>query len=70
MTHKLELTVYMADGKTYYDFCDVGGVDTREQAIEIQKQCLLTRIESAKRGNPFWANNSSRYAEWLNFELT
>lgn len=69
MTHILELTVTMASGKQHFDFCQIGGVDTREQAIAIQKDCLETRIKRAKLGNPVWANNSANYAEWLTFTL-
>ena len=69
MTHTLEITIQMTNGKKYHDIIDCGGVDTREQAIEIETNCLKSRIERAKSGNPIWANNSAQYAEWLHFEI-
>ncbi len=59
MTHSLELEVTMIDGSKDFDFCQIAA-ETREQAIEVQKRNLLSRIEKAKSGNKIWAS----YTEW------
>lgn len=69
MTYILELAVTMKDGSQNFDFCHVYGTDSKEEAIEAQKNSLLTIINKAKAGNKIWASNSANYAEWDHFTL-
>lgn len=64
MTYQLELTIYLENGKTDYDFVQVPA-NSRQEAIEGQARCLNNRIEKAKAGNKIWKH----YANWLGFEL-
>jgi len=64
MTHTLELTIKLENGKTDYDFVNVPA-NSRQEAIEIHTKALNTRIERAKAGNKIW----KQYINWQGFEL-
>ena len=68
MTYLLEITVKMKDGSEWNDFYQVNA-DTREEAVEMQKSNLLSRIQKAEDGNRIWASNSADYANWVDFLL-
>ena len=69
MTYILELAVTMKDDSQDFDFCHVTGVGSREEAIKLHTDNLLTIIEKVKAGNKIWASNSANYAEWVDFLL-